>query len=527
MATFCVVMPEIDKPGKMPEEPATGSPNDIPQENPLPQAAEPDKPAETSKSGATDHTGVIGVIVFWVLVFGFVGYGFFAARNPAQVFLEASSRQPIQVTGLVLFNGAPMSKGTVHVVFDDPKKNRYLGGAILTIAEDGKFATDQSTAPAESAASKPAPPQVTAASTPAPLRVTATFNGQQPAENKDKAATAVSGTATLYLNYPPPAGRWTLGISVVVSAILAIGLITLFTGDLTRRKSRILFSITYIMTFMSLAVPIGTIVLVSKSQYAVEMMEEAPVGLIKGTAKGVQSPQWLVNVGGAVTPADKTTLATNQTARQQAIADASPSVAAASTPQPTPAVVLRENVRPDELRQTPGFAMVQGGLAVPFYVIILAMLGAGINMTKKVPLIQMAHDIEALPEDTQSMVAAALKAPVAALVSSGPSVRTPDGAKAMAGIRKDLINTYMGLISAPFLAIAVYYLLQVIATNIAEPVLVLVAFATGFISDSIVTAITNFASEMISKADKTRPALGGEKEGKKGIAAGRAAESSV
>jgi hypothetical protein len=63
------------------------------------------------------------------------------------------------------------------------------------------------------------------------------------------------------------------------------------------------------------------------------------------------------------------------------------------------------------------------------------------------------------------------------------------------------------LISAPFLAIAVYYLLQVAATNVAEPVIVVVSFATGFISHKIITAITAFASKTIR---------GGEKEGESG-----------
>jgi hypothetical protein len=234
------------------------------------------------------------------------------------------------------------------------------------------------------------------------------------------------------------------------------------------------------------------------------------VGLIKGTARGIQSPQWLVNLGGAVSPrqpaSDKPSPAPAQNADGNAPA---PSPAASASPRPTPSST--PNPRADELRQVAGYPSVQGGLAVPFYVLILAMLGAGINMTKKVPDIQKRHDIEALPDDSQSMMSAALKAPVTALVSSRSRVNTEEGTVAVSGIRKDLIDTYMGLISAPFLAIAVYYLLQVIATKIAEPVLVLVAFATGFISDSIVTAITQLASEMISK----RPSTPSRSQGKK------------
>jgi len=427
----------------------------------------------------------------WVVIILAIVYWWFGAGDQAQVFLETPSGPQVQATGLVQINGAPADNGLVYVLFEDPKKNRHLSGEILQVGADGTFATKVGQA-AENRG------------TPAPLRVTATFSGQK--NQKDKSPKAINGKAIVYLNYPPPVGRWTLWICIIASCVFAIGLITLFTGDLTRRKSRILFSITYIMTFLSLAVPIGTIILVSKSQYAVEMMEEAPVGLIKGTAKGVQSPQWLVNVGGAVSPKQVLVpqVATNvtpgtgpQPSNEPPLTPATiqkPQPANAPTPEPTP--------RPDELRQTPGFAMVQGGLAVPFYVIILAMLGAGINMTKKVPDIQKRHDMEALPEDRQSMVAAALTAPVAALVNSAPRIRTAEGNKAVSGIRKDLIDTYMGLISAPFLAIAVYYLLQIVATNIAEPVLVLVAFATGFISDSIVTAITDIASDMLKRRPK-------------------------
>jgi hypothetical protein len=272
----------------------------------------------------------------------------------------------------------------------------------------------------------------------------------------------------------------------IVSAAFSIGLITLFIGDLTRRRAHILFWITYIMSFMSLAVPIWAIIAVSTSQYAVEMMEQAPTGLIKGTARGVQRPQWLVNVGGAVVPPKEV-----ETKEETAPQKDGPAPQQSSTPQ--------ENIGTMELRPTPGFAMVQGGLAVPFYVIILAMLGAGINMTKKVPGIQQTYNLNSLRPDSDSVAGAVFRTPMALVPSPSQDSIDEERAKTMLGIRKDLIDIYVGLISAPFLAIAVYYLLQVIATNIAEPVLVLVSFAVGFTSDSIVAAITTFASNMVSK----------------------------
>jgi hypothetical protein len=504
-----------------------GTPTGLPDDAPAPPTPEvkPEKSAATPNVVTNDYSGLIGGLV-WLVILGFIGgYWLLKPGEQAQIFLQATSEPALRVDGLVLSNGVPVNSGTVRVVFEDPKKNRYLGGAILSIGEGGKFtagnmAPDSLATPANTTVPARTPgPAETTTSSPAPLRITATYTGQQ---QKDK---AMGGTASLYLNYPPPVGRWAIWTVVVLCASIAIGLITLFTGDLTRRKSRILFSITYIMTFMSLAVPIGAIVLVSKSQYAVEMMEEAPVGLIKGTARGIQNPQWLVNLGGAVSPrqpaSDKSTPGPTQNADGNGPAPA-PSPAASASPRPTPASTA--NPRADELRPVPGYPSVQGGLAVPFYVLILAMLGAGINMTKKVPDIQKRHDIEALPDDSQSMVSAALKAPVTALVSSRPRVNTEEGTVAVSGIRKDLIDTYMGLISAPFLAIAVYYLLQVIATNIAEPVLVLVAFATGFISDSIVTAITQLASEMINKRPSTPPRSGTKKRPPQAVSAGARAK---
>ncbi|PYI92268.1 MAG: hypothetical protein DME97_11090 [Verrucomicrobia bacterium] len=492
--------------GETSDAPVTSASEESPDNAPPPLAPNKSDKQTTDGNTGTDKTASYMVMGFWLVVFGLIAYyWFFKPKDQAQVFLEASSQQPFQVSGVVSFKGAPVGNGIVHVVFDDPEKNLYLGGAILSLAEGGKFATGTTPPdPAGSPPNTPAPlrtpvPAESVSSSPPPIRVTATFSGQL--NEKDKAPTALSGTATLYLNYPPPEGKWAVTVALMVGGVFAAILIILFTGGLTQRRARFLFALTYITTFLSLAVPIGAIVLVSKSQSAVALMEKAPVGLVKGTAKGVKDPQWLVNLGGAVspkkTPSEKTTSPPMQTPSGTTSAAAAASPATPPAQQPSPAAP--ESVRRDELQQRPGFALVEGGLAVPFYVIILAMLGAGINMTKKVPDIQKSYDTKDLPKDEQGMVRAAFNAPIKGLVGGGPRVTTEAGTTAAWGIRKDLIDTYMGLISAPFLAIAVYYLLQIVATNIAEPVLVIAAFATGFISDSIVTAITKIASEWISK----------------------------
>jgi hypothetical protein len=145
---------------------------------------------------------------------------------------------------------------------------------------------------------------------------------------------------------------------------------------------------------------------------------------------------------------------------------------------------------------------VVGGLAVPFYVVMLAMLGAGINMTRKVPPVQIEYENKISPDEDKFWTAA-LKAPSKwfTWLRSSHTPTSPEQRKASAEIRKHLIENYMDLLSAPFLAIAVYYLLQAIGSNPAEPVLVLMAFATGLMADAIIDRIRKFARDMVSDED--------------------------
>src|SRR5438105_9684033 len=86
----------------------------------------------------------------------------------------------------------------------------------------------------------------------------------------------------------------------------------------------------------------------------------------------------------------------------------------------------------------------------------------------------------------------------------GEQTANPDAS----AIRKQLIQTYMYFLSAPFLAVAVYYLLQVIASSVAEPVLVVIAFASGLMSNAAVGAIMAFADNVLEKARQPKAAAG-------------------
>jgi hypothetical protein len=389
----------------------------------------------------------------------------------------------------VLFEGHPVTAGTVHVVVDDAKRSRYLASMAVSVAEDGAFRAGDIELPTNASASPDA------------LRVTARFVGVT--KDKDGKDRPLAGTSTVYLNYTPISARSIWGwIAVAVAFMLSC--IVLFTGEMRKRKARLLFSMMYLMTFFSLAVPIVAALLVAQSQYVLEVMEEAPIGLVKGFAPGVSEGQWLINIGGSVNRnrsgvervASSSTPGSSGPAPSTAESDSSAGLATVASSMSASGTTT--------LGREP-FASVAGGLTVPFYVVLLAMLGAGINMTRRVPEIQQRYDHQLPPGDDRPVIRQALGF-TGRLLAGGDDngVAVPSGAAAE--IRRQLVENYMYLLSAPFLAIAIYYLLQVIAEQVAQPVLVLMSFATGLTSDKIVGSIIRFAEKQLG--DERPPAEG-------------------
>src|SRR5262249_22217743 len=144
--------------------------------------------------------------------------------------------------------------------------------------------------------------------------------------------------------------------------------------------------------------------------------------------------------------------------------------------------------------------IVTGGVAVPFYIVLLAMFGAGINMTLKVPEVQRSSEKE-LPEATSSLELPPILTPWR-FRRSQTEAQAVVSRKTASDIRQELIENYMYLLSAPFLAIAMYYLLQVLAEQVTQPVLVLMAFATGLISKAVIARIVEFAEKQLPKKER-------------------------
>jgi len=60
--------------------------------------------------------------------------------------------------------------------------------------------------------------------------------------------------------------------------------------------------------------------------------------------------------------------------------------------------------------------------------------------------------------------------------------------------RVQLLNQYMYLISAPFLAIVAYYMLELLGLSTKQPILVLISFSVGLISEKILKWLLGLAS---------------------------------
>ncbi len=454
-------------------------------DNPTPRKAgtspsDPEAPTSTNTARTDENkwTWILGLLFWIVLIAAFVVPRWWT--KSADIVLEVSPGNPLTVSGVVLYAGTPVSAGYVQLTLDEPKTKRFLSSTVLPITNRGSFSTST-------------PSRLGGASTNRQLRITALFEGQIPAKDGKEPA-HVSGDAVVYTNYSPPIGKLNLWSWAGGALLFMFGLMILFTGSMSRRKARCLFAVTYLCTFISLAVPLALILVVSQNNYLVEVMQESPVGLVRAKAKGVSDPQWLLNIGGIVQTGFQEANSSKELSTQHTAPAAE--TGASNSTAGLPEKSSSQSASPENRAVT---ASVLGGLAIPFYVIILAMFGAGINMTRRVPDIQKRYDLGLLQEGAKNPIAATLAAPFALFSSSATSHANEQQTNTVTGIRKEIIESYMGLLSAPFIAIAIYYVLQIIASSVAEPVLVLMAFATGLISDTVVNWIIDYAQKMLPK----------------------------
>ena len=432
------------------------------------------------------------VAIFWLVVV-IAAAGWFFYEVEADVLMDVST-QPELVSGTVTFGGAPVRNGVVHVVVYDAGSRRYLAGMSLALNEAGKFSSQNSPAFGVEENSRPRNGGKVR-----PLRVSANVYGTVPDEKTPTKARAVSGESTLYLNSSPPLGKrflWTISAVIMVLLLLQLWV---FTGDLGPGKARTLFVLMYFFTFWALALPLVVSLIVAQNKYLVDSMENSPLGLIKAKTSALAEPQWLINIGGTVRPATVAGRGADETVK---------AVAAAGSDAAASGAVAAATANPDG---DDVILTVQGGVTVPFFMVLLAIFGAGINMTLTVPAVQ--RDYEDVLGDTRSTPWTNPLTATWRMLRGQTRAPTPGAAvvprKTAGDIRRDLIENYMYLLSAPLLAIAMYYLLQVMAAQVTQPVLVLMALATGLVSKAVIGGIIDFAEKNLL-SDKRREGRGGD-----------------
>jgi hypothetical protein len=72
--------------------------------------------------------------------------------------------------------------------------------------------------------------------------------------------------------------------------------------------------------------------------------------------------------------------------------------------------------------------------------------------------------------------------------------------------RVELLNQYMYLVSAPFLAMVAYYLLELLGVAARQPIVVLISFSVGLISERIVSSILGVATGYLRGGGNSQPA---------------------
>jgi hypothetical protein len=241
-------------------------------------------------------------------------------------------------------------------------------------------------------------------------------------------------------------------------SVLAVFGIYVFTGLVTDRKLNEIIKFCYIFTGFSLIISLMPF---SIPSLFTNPSTDTPVNVVLGCSVGrdgeATSPnndeaacsksgqpahyQWVIDIGGAIEP-----LTPSTSSRTGA------GVASSATPG----------------NHEPTHYQIQGGLVVPLYVVVLALFGSAVSMTRRVPEYQRrAMDVQ----DPLTNVLA----------------------------RENLVFQIMQVISAPLIAVTVYYLVPNSGTNS-----VILGFGSGFASEPILLMIRSLV-EKLSPAPTTEP----------------------
>lgn len=470
------------------------------------------------------------------LVLALVAYGLFAAGRaiyhrvspPATLSLAASFEESskgfstLRVEGSVQRRGQPLN-GQILISFQRLWKDSPQ--TVSVVATNGKFEF------------KPTSGEFAAYSKDERLLVSAVAWTQ---ELPNRPA-----YAEVYLNATGPwrYKREIFGSSVALAVLLAITFFWAFTGRPSPLKNRIAIVFSYCVMVLFLALPFTvTNIFMVMSPEQFEKME--PVGIIVGKpwgAKADEPKQWMLNIGGhfkevkpkasdatgAVSPSPSpaaggatsnpsaqsapSTTGTGSNLSSSGSSGTTPAAGTASSPQNPSSQASQVNAAapsppPAEPASSPKSEEreIEGGIAIPFYVLVLAVMGGAINMARKVPTFHQEGERSEWPGFRIQLLGFSIgqaNAPAAShpaqTTGANQEQTTASGTSDSAEPwRKGLLDQYMYLLSAPFLAIVTYFLMAWLGST-AVPALVLVSFSVGLITEPVIGRIIETAQKLL------------------------------
>ncbi len=322
-----------------------------------------------------------------------------------------------------------------------------------------------------------------------------------------------------------PSQQWFPWILVLVPALFVVFWILVFTGDVGIKKITSAVILSYLLAITFLIVPLLLPVWLADSPSLAARMATRPVGILRvhRISDDILLDQWVLNIGGIPTPVE-ISIETTSEERLKAPSNQNPATPPdPALPRSSPNSIVGAEGEPrndasvgraetTSLGGSPVYN-VTSGLVVPLYVLIWATFGGAVSMTRRIPEYQ--QDIVQLrkaEKERRNLRKRLYSSPVEAfkLSVSGSGDESElqklidtylEKSKPLGEVRRKLVDQCLFLITAPFLGILTFYLIFMVEEELAQriPVVVLVTFASGLMSESILMKIRSFAETILGQ----------------------------
>lgn len=312
-------------------------------------------------------------------------------------------------------------------------------------------------------------------------------------------------------------------------SLLAIAIfLGLFTGELnavngrTRLRQMAVFSYLFALTLMALVLvsfkfpQIFAPDTATGSAFSITPACARPAaesGVPEGIDCAKGAFQWVINIGGVrVTPdpVGKSTATATKPAANPAVSTYSDTATDAADKPITQASTIPG--QPGVPTIPNNVSQLQGGLVVPLFVVIVALMGGTVSMTRRVPEIQKQAwryleliapaDMQPGADENDTATANVTIKSVEPLDLSDSRYHDADG-KVLATrqpitldyARECLIFQIMQVVSAPIVAMIAYYLFE----PDSKAMSIAIAFISGFASEAVLIGIRRLGDGVLAK----------------------------